>query len=193
LNNKGRFESVSDKETPIKILGFDCSSSTVGWGLVGVNGKEINLLSYGHFKPLKSTYDLIYRLDNLYDSVSELCNKLKPTDIAVEEIVKFMPGLSKSSTIITLAVFNRVLALSAYRENKINVNFYPVSTIRKLIKDKNFLSETIKKEEMPEVVSKYLSNAFKGSINKKGNVSVETGDEADGIAVAWARAIEVAK
>ena len=190
MKNRGRKIILSEKEYSRKILGIDCSSATVGWGLVGITGTHIELIAYGHIKPLKPNYDLMIRLDDIYDRVVELCDELKPDCVAIEDLILFMKNMSQAKTIIMLASFNRVVSLAAYRETKSNVNLLSVQHIRKLIKSQINRAEVIKKEDMPEIIKNNLSSKFKFALNRKGAIAKEAGDEADGIAVAWAYAIE---
>jgi Holliday junction resolvasome RuvABC endonuclease subunit len=190
LRNRGRKVIISDINYPKKILGIDCSSATVGGGLVGIEKEQIELAAYGHIKPLKPNYNLMIRLDDIYDRIVELCEELKPDYVVVEDIIQFMGGMSQAKTIIMLASFNRIVSLAAYRESKVNVELYSVQHIRKLIRKQINKPEAIKKDEMPEIVKNYLCSKFKFALNRKGAVAKEAGDEADAIAVAWAYAIE---
>ena len=115
------------------VLGLDCSSKTVGWGLLSFD--PIAVVAHGHFNPLPSKYDFMKRLSNVFDCIEELCNELQPNTIAVEDIIQHMSGPSKSmaQTITILAAFNRVASLSAWRKTN-DVYFYPVSTIIKIIR-----------------------------------------------------------
>ena len=182
---------VSDEQCSSTVLGLDCSSSTIGWGLVGKKESgENKLLAYGHIKPLKPTHDLIYRLNDVYDKIAELCLEFDPYEVAVEDILLFMAGASKAQTIVTLAAFNRVAALAAYREANHEVFFYSVSKIRSVLKKQINSKESIKKEDVPNIIIACLGPEFKLIKNRKGNVAKETGDEADGIAVALAHLLE---
>ncbi len=189
--NKGRQVVVSDEQCPYTVLGLDCSSSTIGWGLVGRRESgENKLLAYGHIKPLASTYDLIYRLDDVYDKIAELCLEFDPHEVAVEEIVRYMKGLSSAATIITLTAFNRVASLAAYREANHEVFFHEVSKIRSVLRKEIDGKEGIKKEDVPDIIVSLLGPEFKFIKNRKGNIAKETGDEADGIAVALVHILE---
>jgi Holliday junction resolvasome RuvABC endonuclease subunit len=174
---------------PISILGLDCSSATIGWGLIALNSDPV-LLAYGHIKPLKSKYMLLERLNDVYDRIDCLCDQLQPTHIAIEDIVLFMKNKSQAQTITILASFNRVVALAAYKKVP-QVTFYSVHEIRKLIKIGNNLSFKIGKDDMPEIIRGNLAQNFGEIINKRGNLAKETFDESDGIAVAWAHAIDL--
>lgn len=167
------------------VLGLDCSSSVLGWGVVDLDSKE--LVACGYCNLASSKYDLLQRLDYLYNLISQMCEKYSPQCVAIEDIIKFMKGRSSASTIITLTAFNRTAALSAYHSVG-NVAFIPVQTIRKIIRQ-NTKEKKIVKEEMPNVIRKYLYADLKNYKKKTGGISDKSYDQADGIAVAWSYAL----
>jgi hypothetical protein len=115
----------------------------------------------------------------------ELCNELKPTCVAVEDIITFMKGKSTAQTITVLTAFNRVASLSGYHNSK-GVSFYSVHQIRKIIKMMNpNIKNIISKEDMPNIIIKYLEPQFEKMFKETGDEAEETGDEADGIAAGW--------
>jgi Holliday junction resolvasome RuvABC endonuclease subunit len=170
------------------ILGLDCSSSTVGWGLLG--RQPFALVAHGHFNPLSAKNPLMERLDNVFDSIAILCAEFNPATVVVEDIIQHMRrgGGSSAHTITILAAFNRVAALAAWRHTH-DVLFYPVATIRKTIREGVGRQTKIEKEDMPAIVRSHLCPDFSDVVSKKGSVSDLTMDEADGIAVAWCHAL----
>jgi Holliday junction resolvasome RuvABC endonuclease subunit len=173
------------KTSNYSVLGLDCSSKTIGWGLV-VSNKEPTLVAYGHFKPLGPKHPMIVRLDGVYKKIIELCNELKPTCVAVEDIITFMKGKSTAQTVTVLTAFNRVASLAGYHDSK-GVDFYSVHQVRKIIKMMNpDIKNTISKEDMPDIIIKHLEPQFEKMFKKTGDEAEETCDEADGIAVGWA-------
>jgi len=187
---KSRLVKVADSKADIKVLGLDCSSSTIGWGLVDLND-EPHLLAYGHIKPLDSKHGLIERLDGVYETIKTLCEELEPTHVSIEDILLFMKGKSQAKTITILATFNRVAALSAHKNSDAEIIFYPSQTIRKIIKNACKLPKKIEKEGIPDLIIDKLEPTFETLINRKGNVAKEAYDEADGIAAAWACVLEL--
>jgi len=169
------------------ILGIDCSSSVIGWGLIDPNGYR--LLAHGHFKPLNSKHLLLERLNDVYDFMTNLCDQLRPRTVVIEEIAFFMKGRSSARTITTLAVFNRTAALAAFRCTG-DVQFSTVGSIRKHIRKYAELDRTPDKEEMPDLVRDHLDHTFIDVPKRGGGRGVPTFDEADGISVAWAHVIE---
>lgn len=169
------------------ILGLDCSSRVIGWGLIDPVGYR--LLAHGHFKPLDSKHSLLERLNDVYDSITNLCDWLRPKTVVIEDIVLFMKGRSSARTITTLAVFNRTAALAAFRRVG-DVQFRTVGSIRKQIRKLARLDSTPDKEDMPDLVRDHLDHKFIDVPKRGGGRGAPTFDEADGIAVAWARLIE---
>lgn len=182
--NDGRTIILASKDVS-KVLGFDVSSQTVGWGLISLDNFN-NLLAYGHIRPLSSKHELMERLDDLFIRIEDLCKQLSPNLISIEDIsLFFKSGFSTAKTITTLATFNRVVALAAYRATR-NVKFYPVSTVRKIIKKTAKLKGTPKKDEIPKIIRNSLESNYSDVKKRNGETAIQTFDEADGIAVAWA-------
>jgi len=169
------------------ILGLDCSSSVIGWGLLDFTKHK--LIAHGHFKPLNSKHLLIERLNDVYEFITNLCEYLQPMIVAVEDIALYMKGRSSARTITTLAVFNRVAALAAFRYTG-DVRFRTVGSIRKQVKKLAQLDNTPDKEDMPDLVRNHLCHKFIDVPKRGGGRGTPTFDEADGIAVAWAYVIE---
>ncbi len=170
------------------VLGLDCSSSTVGWGLISL---DIELLAYGHFKPLKpsaSCRNLIERLDDAFIKTQELCLLLNPNHVSIEEIIYFMNRNTTARTITTLASFNRCISLAAHKSTG-NVKLHTVLEIRNRIKRRYGIRTRIDKYRLPDIIRKNLSPEFYDTINTKNNIAKETYDEADGIATAWSYVI----
>lgn len=191
--NEGRTIVLAGLQPPRSgdlVLGFDVSSSTIGWGLVASEGPI--LVAHGHYRPPTSKHSLHHRLSASYDFAKDLCERFSPTVAAVEEIALFIKGKSSARTITTLAFFNGAVALAAYRALG-GVRLYPVSTIRKTIKKSLGLKGTPRKEEIPSIIREHLEPGF-AHVPKRGSdePAVQTNDEADGIAVAWSCALELA-
>lgn len=188
---KIRRTDIRKVNTCFKVLGLDCSSSTVGWGLLGFIKQPV-LMSYGHIKPLNSQFDIFVRLEDLYQQIGHLCMDLEPDYIAIEDIVLHMQGKSSAKTITTLAIFNRVAGLSVYTHTGVIPKLLPVGTIRKYLRMAHSdIDSKYKKEDIPNIIRTYLDSDFTNIINKNQNISKETYDEADGIAAAWAYTLQL--
>ena len=165
------------------VIGFDVSSTCVGYGVLNIINNNITYIDSGYFLPLKS--DSI--IENLYDlksNVNRLLLKYNPTHIGIEELIKFMKGSSSADTTLILSAFNRTVGLTAYEYTLANnldkPQFFSVLSIRSKLKFENRLE----KKEMPEAVAKHLDMQFPYEYNKRKTLLVYNYDRADGIAVA---------
>lgn len=165
-----------------KILGIDCSSTTIGLGLLEWDD-ETNLITFiksSHHKPKKEG-NLIERIKLSRDFITKFIDDHQPDYIAVEEILQFVQGKSTAKTIIMLTTFNRMVCLVSYDYLKRAPELFNVMSIRHGLK---LAKEAPKKEEMPELVSKHLGITFPYIYKKTGKIADETYDQADSIAVA---------
>lgn len=164
-----------------KVLGFDASSSCIGYSVLEIDdNNDIHFVMCHYIKPLKKG-PIIERIAHTRDLIRVIIDVIKPDDIAIEDIISFMAGASTAKTIIMLTSFNRMVSLVAHDYLKRTPAPYSVMAIRHGLKiDKIFP----KKEEMPELVAKHLGIKFPYLINKNGKIKVESYDMADSIAVA---------
>lgn len=163
------------------ILGFDVSSSAIGWAALQIDdAQNITHIKSGYLKPTKDG-DIIERIASTRDELQAIIDDIKPDEIAIEEIVKFMSGKSSANTIIMLASFNRMCGLVAYDYLGVSPSYYGVLKIRHGLKTNKVLPA---KENMPELVSKHLGIKFAWELNRNDKPRPENYDRADGIAVA---------
>jgi Holliday junction resolvasome RuvABC endonuclease subunit len=166
----------------IKILSFDCSSTTIGYAVLEVDN-NINFIDVNYIKPEKDG-SLITKIANTRDKINTIINQVKPDHIAIEDIIAFMKGKSTAQTIIMLTTFNRMICLAAYDYLNKEPSLHNVMSIRHGLKNSKVLP---KKEEMPELVAKHLNIKFPYQYSKKGRVKgkaiIENQDMADAIAV----------
>lgn len=162
-----------------RVLGFDVSSTTIGFSVLDYDGPDCKLFDSGYLKPIK-TGTIIERIVDTRNKIRDILVKYKPDEIGIEEIVQFMAGKSTAKTIIMLTTFNRMICLCAHDYLGKSPTLFSVMTIRHGLKEGK---ELPKKEDMPELVSKHLGITFPYETNKKGKLKVENYDRADGIAV----------
>jgi Holliday junction resolvasome RuvABC endonuclease subunit len=173
------------------ILGFDCSSTTIGWCSleVDIDTKEITYLDSGYHKVIKKG-SITERLVHTRIFINSLLQKVKPDLIGIEQIIEFMKGKSTAKTIIMLTTFNRALALICHDYLNKSPEFFNVMSIRHSLK----LTKVFpKKEEMPELTAHHFKIQFPYEKNKKGNLKPENYDRADGMAVALHHAFTLIK
>lgn len=181
-----------------KILGLDVSSTTIGWGLLGVEDNKAVIIEHGNIKPpKKDKFSIVERLDIVSKQIDELCKKHNPDFIVIEDLLQFMKGGTSANTIITLAVFNRAVALQTYKSTgKIPLFLLPIS-VRTLIKKFLQMKIRIEKEEVPTILQNYFGKTFFKVVGykirgkNKGQPVIEVFDEADACAVAWAGIIKL--
>jgi Holliday junction resolvasome RuvABC endonuclease subunit len=175
----------------MRILGLDISSSCIGYGCIDANLEDhtLSAVEIDHYKPMKDG-DLFERLAQTRKDMKRLFKRLKPDCIAIEDIIQFMGKGSSANTIIVLAQFNRMIGLTAYDYLKEPPSLYAVISIRSGIKLDKKLPP---KEDVPEVVAKWLGVDFPYVLNKKGKQSSESNDRADGTAVALHHALRLMK
>jgi Holliday junction resolvasome RuvABC endonuclease subunit len=165
-----------------KVLGFDISSSTIGWCVLEFDEitNIINFIKAGYIKPLKKG-NIIERIVDTRNKVQNIIDQVKPDYIGIEDIIQFMKGKSTAKTIIMLTTFNRMVGLLSYDYLQKSPQLFNIMTIRHGLKiNKDFP----KKEEIPELVAKHLGITFPYEHDKKGKIKIENFDKADGIAVA---------
>src|SRR5258708_26919146 len=162
------------------IMGFDVSSSVIGFYILKVENNNIKLIKVDYVKPIKKG-SIIERLADTRTKIKKIIEDNAPDQICIEEIIQFISGGSTAKTIITLTAFNRMVGLLAYDYLGKSPELFNVMSIRHGIKIGKILP---KKEEMPELVSKHLKIKFDWDLNKKGKPRPENFDRADSIAVA---------
>lgn len=169
-----------------RILGIDCSSTTIGWCILEWNEatNDIQLIEASYLKPSKKG-SIIERIVDTRNQIRKIIVLAHPDYIAIEDIIKFMKGKSTAQTIIMLTTFNRMIGLTAFDYLGKAPELYNVMTIRHGLKTGKVLP---KKEEMPALVAQHLGIVFPYEYGKKGKIKVENYDKADGIAVALYRA-----
>jgi Holliday junction resolvasome RuvABC endonuclease subunit len=161
------------------------------------NGK-VSIIEHGNIKPpKKDKYELVERLSIVSDEIDALCQRLNPDYIIIEDFIQFMRNQTSANTIITLAIFNRMVALQVYRTTlKIPLFLLPVS-VRAILRKHLRMTRKIEKEEIPTILQSYFGKSFfklvgyKTRGKNKGRPVVEVLDEADACAVAWAGIIKL--
>lgn len=169
------------------ILGFDVSSTTLAYSILecDVNKKTIpKLIDYGFIKPVKNG-NIIERLASTRDKINAVIQKYQPDDICIEEIIQFMKGTSSAKTIITLAVFNRMIGLLSYDFIKRSPKLINVMSIRHCLKKQSNQTIIPKKEELPLLLEGLLNIKFPFIYKKNGIIKKESYDVSDAIACAY--------
>lgn len=163
-----------------RIMGLDVSSSTIGLSVVSYDNDKLEIEYMEHFKPPKKG-NIFERLHKTSEYIASRVNELKPDEVALEDIVKFMKGKSTANTTTILSAFNRVVGMTVFDQLKKPPYLYDVNFIRKHIKitDKN-----PKKEDIPDLIEKVFDIKYPYFLNRNKKRAVENFDIADSIAVA---------
>ena len=171
-----------------RVLGFDASTKTIGVSVIDYNPHwvtarpSVELVHSEFYKPpTKGT--IFQRLSTVRNQIEEYLHDWEPDDVAIEDIVLFMSGLSTAKTITSLAIFNRMVGLTVFDKMRKGPTLLSVMAVRHALKLDKVLP---KKEEMPDLVSHHLQIPFPWIVNKKGAIASESYDVADSIAVGLA-------
>lgn len=160
-------------------MSFDVSSSVIGWATFNIDKKNnTKLVDSGFFKPSKTGH-LFENLKSTKEKILDLLEEHNPNKVAIEDIAQFMPKVSSANTIIKLALYNRLVGLTAFEYLNEIPELYSVMAIRHGLK---LTKDLPKKEEIPELVEKLLGVTLPRQYKKTGVVRPELYDEADAIA-----------
>ena len=166
-----------------KILGFDISSTTIGYSLIEFDKENIKIIEYGHLKPPSSEAGtLAFRALKASKMLKDLFLRLNPDYVAFEDYANsFSKGRSSARTIIVLSVFNEMSAMTCLDTLGIEPIKYPAITIRSALSKIKGEKITSKEEAFKFVCDNYPD--FKLRYKKTKKIKDECFDEADAIAV----------
>jgi len=202
-------EYIQPKDTLDVIIGWDVSSTTVGWAALYVKDGYIINVDYSFYKPedkenklaslIKLQENVNIIITKVYESVATCfrnfgysgLNKVN-YHVGVEDHLLFMKGKSSAQTITTLSVYNRTLCMAVYNKTGIVPTLMPVATIRSILRKLSGSKEIIDKDHVPQTVESIIGSNWMGARewkfrwlqNQIGNTAVECFDMADGIAAA---------
>jgi len=163
----------------MRVMGFDVSSSTIGWGLFNIDKKNnIKLLTSGFFKPAKNG-NLFENLRALQEEINQLLKQHSPDQVSIEDIVQFLPRQSSANTIIKLAIYNRIVGLTVFNYLGKPPELCSVLAIRHGLKQTKDLPT---KDQIPALVESLLKIKIPKQLKKTGSLKEEFYDQADGIA-----------
>lgn len=171
-------------------MSLDASTSTVGIAIFEydyINDQSVNikLIHSEYHKPNKKTLRELEWLHESEQYIMEIARSFSIDEFAIEEYIKFMKGGSGASTILPLAIWNRTLCLSIYKQYNYYPNIINVMKIRHALK---FGDDLPSKNDIPELVAKHLNINFPyiyktDRKTKEQKIADESFDVADAIAV----------
>ena len=169
----------------MKILGFDVSSSTIGYCVLDIDeAKNITFVKAAYLKPIKKG-SIIERLADTREKVKSIIEQIKPDEIAIEDIIQFMAGGSTAKTIITLTSFNRMIGLLSYDYLQRSPKMFSVMSIRHGLKKAVAEKSLPKKEQLPFILETLLNINFPWELNNKGKIKIESYDKSDAMCCAY--------
>ncbi|MBU1319271.1 MAG: crossover junction endodeoxyribonuclease RuvC [candidate division Zixibacteria bacterium] len=108
----------------VLILGIDPALSVTGYGIIGVNGDDLRLISYGEIRT-NDRNELAYRLHRIYSGIREVVQNHRPSLAVLEEgfyskNVKIALGLgqARGAAMVACAECGLEVKLFAAREIK---------------------------------------------------------------------------
>jgi crossover junction endodeoxyribonuclease RuvC len=159
------------------ILGIDPGTATTGYGVVRLNGKGNEVVSWGLIETGKDGLKE-NRLDFIYEETLKLIDKHKP-DVFVFEKIFFA---SNAKTVIAVGQAQGVLLLAASKA-KVDVAEYAPGTIKKMITG----SGRANKKDVQMHIRKILGNRVKSDKHKKTHFD----NAADALAIALTHAFKI--
>jgi crossover junction endodeoxyribonuclease RuvC len=159
------------------ILGIDPGTATTGYGVVRLNGKGNEVVSWGLIETGKDGLKE-NRLDFIYEETLKLIDKHKP-DVFVFEKIFFA---TNAKTVIAVGQAQGVLLLAASKA-KVDVAEYAPGTIKKMITG----SGRANKKDVQMHIRKILGNRVKSDKHKKTHFD----NAADALAIALTHAFKI--
>jgi len=200
------------------VVGWDVSSTTIGWGALYFLGNKIHQVEYGYYKPEEKDNKLLSLVlvkQHVADILENAFHKnikgqygLVTMYSGVEDFLLHMEAKSSANTITMLSVYNRTVCMSVFdflaAANEECVAFkdniprlLPVATIRSILRKLSGQEERVDKEHVPDVVEEIINSkwydsssawTFRRLTKRTGKMQDECFDMADGLAVAVATA-----
>jgi len=159
------------------ILGIDPGTATTGYGVVRLNGKGNEVVTWGLIETSKTLLKET-RLDFIFEETLALINKHKP-DVFVFEKVFFS---NNAKTVIAVGQAQGAILLAASKSHT-HVEEYAPGTIKKMITGNGRAN----KKEVQEHIRKILGNRVKSAKHKKTHFD----NAADALAIALTHAFKI--
>ena len=107
------------------IIGIDPSTRVMGYGILGIKGKEPQLIAMGVLK-LNLMDDHYMRLHHIYERVSGLVKQYLPDEMAIEapffgKNVQSMLKLGRAQGVAMAADLNQQIPITEYEPRKIKI------------------------------------------------------------------------
>ena len=108
------------------IIGIDPGTRVMGYGILGIKGKEPQLIAMGVLK-LNLMDDHYMRLHHIYERVSGLVKQYLPDEMAIEapffgKNVQSMLKLGRAQGVAMAAALNQQIPITEYEPRKIKIS-----------------------------------------------------------------------
>ena len=105
------------------ILGLDPGTNIMGFGVIGIENKKAYLIDLGIFN-LSKLEDQTLKLKGIFDQTSEIIQKFKPDELAIEapffgKNVQSMLKLGRAQGVAIGAALNKSMMVNEYSPRKI--------------------------------------------------------------------------
>jgi crossover junction endodeoxyribonuclease RuvC len=105
------------------ILGIDPGTNIMGYGIIGITGKKLTLLSLGVLK-LNKVEGHALKLKNIFDQTLSLIEQFNPDEFAIEapfygKNVQSMLKLGRAQGVAIAAALSRSIPVSEYSPRKV--------------------------------------------------------------------------
>lgn len=152
------------------ILGIDPGTATTGYGILHINGKNMDAVEFGLIETDKDVLPE-KRLSSIYEELNLIINKHTPDIMAIEKVF----FATNARTAIRVGQAIGVMMLSASTA-KLPVAEYAPGTIKKLISGNGRAD----KKQMQQAIRKILGSKVRSKAHKKTHFD----NAADALAVA---------
>ena len=139
------------------IIGIDPGTNVMGYGVLGINKKDIQLIAMGVIKLNK--FDSHYlRLRRIFERITGLINQYLPDEMAIEapffgKNVQSMLKLGRAQGVAMAAALNRDIPIAEYEPRKIKMAITGNGAASKeQVAEMLRRTLNIPKEEMPDVL-----------------------------------------
>lgn len=107
------------------IIGIDPGTNVMGYGILGINGKNPSVVAMGVVKLSKFESHYL-RLKRIYDRVLDLCSQYLPDELAIEapffgKNVQSMLKLGRAQGVAMAAALARDIPITEYEPRKIKM------------------------------------------------------------------------
>lgn len=158
------------------ILGIDPGIARTGWGVIRVQSSEFKVQSFGCIET-SAKLEVPERLNDIYDSISDLIKKYKPDALAIEELffntnskTAFVVGQARGVILLAGAKAGIPIAIYTPLQVKVAVTGYgraEKAQIGQMVKVLLKLKSIPKPDDVSDALAVALTHAFSFKMKKK--------------------------